>query len=146
MAAQKLLIVDGHSMIFQWPQLRALHDRKTATAREQLVTLLTRYHDASDYHVAVVFDGRGPRANEQENPGGIQIFYSGAGQTADSVIERLVAKYAKTFDIVVATDDHLERTTVESFGGNWMSSESLAREVVQADVDLSDRIARLRKR
>lgn len=146
MAAQKLLIVDGHSMIFQWPQLRALHDQKTATAREQLVTLLTRYHDASDYHVAVVFDGRGPRANEQENPGGIQIFYSGAGQTADSVIERLVAKYAKIFDVVVATDDHLERTTVESFGGDWMSSESLARELIQADVDLTDRIARLRKR
>lgn len=146
MAAQKLLIVDGHSMIFQWPQLRAMHDQKTATAREQLVALLTRYHDASDYHVAVVFDGRGPRANEQENPGGIQIFYSGAGQTADSVIERLAAKYAKIFEVVVATDDHLERTTVESFGGDWMSSESLARELIQADADLTDRIKRLRKR
>jgi hypothetical protein len=145
-AAQKLLIVDGHSMIFQWPQLRAMHDRKTATAREQLVTLLTRYHDASDYHVAVVFDGRGPKANEQENPGGIQIFYSGAGQTADSVIERLVAKYAKIFDVVVATDDYLERTTVESFGGDWTSSESLARDLIQADVDLTERITRLRKR
>ncbi len=146
MAAQKLLIVDGHSMIFQWPQLRAMHDRKTATAREQLITLLTRYHDASDFHVAVVFDGRGSRANEQENPGGIQIFYSGAGQTADSVIERLAAKYAKVFEVVVATDDHLERTTVESFGGDWMSSESLARELIQADADLKDRIKRLRKR
>ncbi len=133
-------------MIFQWPQLRALHDRKTATAREQLVTLLTRLHDSSDYHVAVVFDGKGPKANETDNPGGIQIFYSAVGQTADSVIERLTAKYAKLFDLTVATDDHLERTTVESFGGNWMSSEELAREILQAESNLTDRLARLRKR
>ncbi|MGC1479640.1 MAG: NYN domain-containing protein [Chthoniobacterales bacterium] len=142
---QKLLLVDGHSMIFQWPQLRELHDRKTATAREQLITLLTRYHDASDFHVAVVFDGKGSRANEQDNPGGIQIFYSAAGQTADSVIERLVAKYAKTFDLTVATDDHLERTTVESFGGNWISSESLALDLIAADDALTERLKRLRK-
>jgi hypothetical protein len=143
---QRLLLVDGHSMIFQWPELRALHERKTVTAREQLITLLTRFHDSSDYHVAVVFDGKGPKANETENPGGIQIFYSAAGQTADSVIERLVAKYAKTFDLTVATDDYLERTTVESFGGSWMSSEELARELVQTEADLSDRLKRLRKR
>ncbi len=133
-------------MIFQWPQLRALHERKTATAREQLVTLLTRLHDSSDYHVAVVFDGQGAKANEFPNPGGIQIFYSAAGQTADSVIERLVAKYAKTFDLTVATDDYLERTTVESFGGSWMSSEELARELLQTEADLTDRLKRLRKR
>ena len=106
-------------MIFQWPELSALHARNGAAAREQL----TRYQDSSGRHVVVVFDGKGARANEASEPAGIQVFYSKAGQTADSVIERIVATYASKYDITVATDDHLERTTVESFGGTWISSE-----------------------
>lgn len=133
-------------MIFQWPALRALHDRKSATAREQLARALTRYQDASGTHVIAVFDGKGARDSETSEPAGIQIFYSRAGKTADSVIERIVATYAAKYDIVVATDDHLERTTVESFGGTWMSSESLAVELRAADDDLAGRLDRLRRR
>lgn len=142
----RVLFVDGHSMIFQWPELRALHNRNGAAAREQLARALTRYQDASGTHVVAVFDGKGARDNEASEPAGIQIFYSKAGKTADSVIERLVATYAAKYEVVVATDDHLERTTVESFGGTWMSSETLAMELRAADDDLEDRLARLRRR
>jgi predicted RNA-binding protein with PIN domain len=133
-------------MIFQWPELRALHARNGATARDQLVRLLTRHQDATGMHVVAVFDGKGARANEASEPAGIQVFYSKAGQTADSVIERIVATYAAQYEIVVATDDNLERTTVESFGGTWMSSEILALEMRDADSELDDRIKRLRRR
>jgi len=145
-SAPKVLIVDGHSMIFQWPELCALHARNGAGARERLVHLLTRYQDSSGAHVVVVFDGKGARANEASEPAGVQVFYSKAGQTADSVIERLVATYASKYDIVVATDDYLERTTVESFGGAWMSSEQLALELRGAEDDLGEQIAKLKKR
>ena len=142
----RVLIVDGHSMVFQWPELRKLHGKNTAAAREQLVRLLTRYQDSSGFHVGVVFDGKGSRSTEEKNPGGIQIFYSGSSKTADSVIERIVASYASKYDIVVATDDHMERTTVESFGGSWISSEQLALEMRGADEDVSELISRLRRR
>jgi predicted RNA-binding protein with PIN domain len=141
-----VLIVDGHSMIFQWPELRKLHAKTTASAREQLARLLTRYQDSSGTHVCVVFDGKGARNSEEKNPGGIQIFYSGSAKTADSVIERLVAAYASKYEIVVATDDNMERTTVETFGGSWISSEQLALEMRGADADVSERIDRLRRR
>jgi len=133
-------------MIFQWPELSALHARNGAGAREQLVHMLTRYQASSGRHVVVVFDGKGARANEASEPAGIQVFYSKAGQTADSVIERLVATYASKYDITVATDDHLERTTVESFGGSWISSEQFALDLRGADDDLADQLERLRKR
>lgn len=142
----RVLVVDGHSMVFQWPELRALHGRNGPAAREQLVRALTGYQDATGTHVIVVFDGKGARANEASEPAGIQVFYSKAGQTADSVIERIVATYAAKYEITVATDDHMERTTVESFGGGWMSSESLAMDLRAADADLADRIAKLRRR
>ncbi len=142
----RVLIVDGHSMIFQWPELRELHGKNGATARDQLVRALTRHQDNTGVHVIAVFDGKGDHASQDTEQLGIQVFYSKSGQTADSIIERLVATYASKYEIVVATDDNLERTTVESFGGGWMSSEQLALELRDSDADIDDRIKRLRKR
>jgi len=133
-------------MIFQWPALRALHAKNGPAAREQLTRALTRYQDATGTHVAIVFDGKGRRNNEASEPAGIQVFYSRDGMTADSVIERLVATYAEKYAITVATDDNLERTTVESFGGTWISSEMLALELRSADAEIQERIEKLKRR
>src|SRR6266699_805210 len=98
----RFLIVDGHSVIFSWPELRKLHARRMALARDELVKLLTAYQDASGVRVVAVFDGQGQELSDATAPGGIQIFYSAAGQTADAIIERLVAKYAGQHGITVA--------------------------------------------
>jgi predicted RNA-binding protein with PIN domain len=90
---ESFLIVDGHSIIFAWPELLALQRRSGAAAREDLIKTLTEYQDLSGVNVVVVFDGKGERINEVTEPGGIQIFYSNAGRTADEIVERLVAKY-----------------------------------------------------
>ncbi|GAB4184049.1 MAG: NYN domain-containing protein [Terrimicrobiaceae bacterium] len=139
----RVLIVDGHSIIFQWPELAAKHAGNRLAARESLVKSMTALQDGSDWHVVVVFDGRQARAGEASEPGGIQIFYSANGQTADSVIERLVAKYSQTYDVTVATDDHMERTTVQSFGGRAISSLQLRDEMELAGAELAGRIKRL---
>ncbi|MDX2079685.1 MAG: NYN domain-containing protein [Terrimicrobiaceae bacterium] len=142
----RVLIVDGHSMIFQWPDLADLHARKSAAAREELVRRLRGLQDASDWTVAVVFDGRGAKASDASEPGGIHIFYSKAGQTADSVIERLAAKYALTCDVTVATDDRLERVTAEAFGSSSMSCMQLRLEIEAADSAVGREIEKLRRR
>jgi predicted RNA-binding protein with PIN domain len=51
----RYLIVDGHSVIFAWPELRKLHARRTALARDELVKILTAYQDASGVRVVAVF-------------------------------------------------------------------------------------------
>ena len=112
-------------MIFAWPQLREAHSRRNHSARETLVKQLTEYQDFTGVHVAVVFDGKGVRVSEETAPGGIQVFYSGAGQTADDVIERFVAHYGKENDITVATEDMLERQTAVTFGAQCLSAEGL---------------------
>lgn len=122
---RQVLIVDGHSIIFAWDELRRQHARRNILAREALVKLLTEYHDFSGVHVAVVFDGQGIKVSEETEPGGIQVFYSGSGQTADDVIERLVAKYAAENEITVATDDLLEQQTAITFGAQCLSSDAL---------------------
>jgi len=121
----EFLIVDGHSVIFAWPELRVLHQRKTATARDRLIKILTEYQDQSGINVVVVFDGRGPVITQEGEPGGIQVFYSNSGHTADDIIERLVAKYGKLYPITVATCDMLEQQTTVAFGGNCISADGL---------------------
>ncbi len=130
---QKILIVDGHSMIFQWPELSGSYATQGPSVRDALVRMLTSLQDSSDWKVAVVFDGKGGKPSSEGEPGGINIFYSKSGQTADSIIERLAAKYAPTCDVTVATDDHLERLTVESFGAVSISSRQLQSEMEAAE-------------
>jgi len=124
------LVVDGHSIIFAWPELRALHDRRGALARETLVKQLRDYQDWSGTRVVVVFDGRGASVSQAGEPGEIQVFYSRAGQTADSIIERLASKYAERFRLVVATADYLEQETASASGAETVSPEGL-RELLQ---------------
>jgi predicted RNA-binding protein with PIN domain len=142
----RVLIVDGHSVIFAWPEVRAKHARRTALARDAVIKALTEYQDNSGVHVVAVFDGKGARANEATEPGGIQVFYSGADQTADDIIERLVAKYAGKHDITVATSDRLEQMTVNTFGASWISAENLPSLLEEARQTLDRNLKNLKKR
>ncbi|MGA3170200.1 MAG: NYN domain-containing protein [Chthoniobacteraceae bacterium] len=141
----RVLIVDGHSVIFAWPRMRAMHARRTALARDAIIKALTEYQDVSGVHVVAVFDGKGARANEATEPGGIQVFYSGVDQTADDIIERLVAKYAGLHDITVATSDHLEQVTVNAFGASFLSAESLPALLDEARQTLDRNLKKLKK-
>lgn len=142
----KILIVDGHSMIFQWPELAARYAAHGAVVRESLIKMLTALQDGSDWMVAVVFDGKGVRATEAEEPCAIKVFYSRTGQTADEIIERLAAKYAADCEVTVATDDRLERLTVESFGALSISSQQLQSEISLANREVQEAIWQLARR
>jgi len=142
----RYLIVDGHSVIFAWPELRKLHGRRTFLARDELIKTLTSYQDASSVRVVVVFDGKGEKSNEDSSPGGIQVFYSAAGQTADAIVERLVAKYASQHEITVATDDHMEQQTATSFGALVVSAEGLRAWIEDAENDLRRQIKAHRRK
>lgn len=119
------LIVDGHSVIFAWPELRQLHKRRTSLAREALARKLRDYQDWTGTRVAVVFDGKGTATSASAEPGEIQIFYSQAGQTADSIIERLASKYGSRYKLLVATSDVLEQETASACGAECISAEGL---------------------
>ena len=146
-AAREYLLVDGHSVIFAWPELRALHVRRMAAAREALVKALTAYQDQSGVQVVVVFDGQGARTSEETEPGGIQVFYAPAGRTADGIIERLVAKYADTYRLTVATSDHLEQQTAMSFGAaGCVSAEGLRDVLANAGREFDRRAKAFRRK
>ena len=121
----RYLIVDGHSVIFAWPELRKVHARRSSIAREALLKQLRDYQDWTGVHVVVVFDGKGKKVDAISDPAEVQVFYSRSGQSADAIIERLASKYAKRFEMMVATSDSMEAETVRACGAESVSPEGL---------------------
>jgi uncharacterized protein len=121
----RYLIVDGHSVIFAWPELRGLLARRSSLARESLIKQLRDYQDWTGVRVVVVFDGKGRKVGASSDPGDVQIFYSRSGQSADAIIERLASKYAKRYELLVATSDSMEAETVHACGAESISPEAL---------------------
>jgi predicted RNA-binding protein with PIN domain len=121
----RYLIVDGHSVIFALPELRKLHARRSALARETLIKQLRDYQDWTGVRVVIVFDGKGRKIEATSDPADVQVFYSRTGQTADAIIERLASKYAKRFELMVATSDSMEGETVQACGAEWISPQGL---------------------
>ena len=121
----RYLIVDGHSVIFAWPELRKVHARRSSAAREALLKQLRDYQDWTGVHVVVVFDGKGKKVDAISDPAEVQVFYSRSGQSADAIIERLASKYAERFEIMVATSDSMEAETVRACGAESVSPDAL---------------------
>lgn len=141
------LIVDGHSVIFSWDDLRELHARHPARAREELCTRLRLLHDTGAERVVVVFDGQGKRITADKPTGDdIQVIYSNSRRTADTVIERLTARYAADFRITVVTADRLEQITVSTFGGYFLRPEELLRKLRTREEEIRRSLEKTRSR
>ena len=113
------ILVDGYSLLHNWPELAAGRPRHSAAARDELIGQLTRYQDTSGTPVTVVFDGSGPKrgAGKDEFVRHVEVLYSGGGQTADDLIERAAYRFKSFGDVLVVTDDYAVRDTVISGGG-----------------------------
>jgi len=144
MSRKQYLLVDGHSVIYQWPELRALHQRQPNKCRELLIRLLNDLHDTSDWLVTLVFDGKsGPM--EPVQPGKMALIYSQEGQTADSIIERLVGQVSDPTCIYVVTADGAERVTVESLGAIVLSPDWLKDELQRVNSDWQGTLNQIHK-
>ena len=128
----RYLIVDGHSVIFAWPELRKLQARRSSLARDVLIRQLRAYQDWTGVHVVVVFDGKGKKVDVTSEPADVQVFYSRTGQSADAIIERLASKYAKRFELMVATSDLMEAETVHACGAESISPDGLRELLAEA--------------
>lgn len=142
--APRYLIVDGHSIIHAWDDLRRLHLRteKRYLAREELLKRMRTLQDMSGERVVVVFDGTGSKITDERETDGVQVFYADAGHTADAVIERLAAKYAAQFAIRVCTADRMIWDGVRASGAEWISPDMLRFEVERAEGEMRGRIAK----
>ena len=137
------LLVDGHSVIHAWPELRREHrvSARRHLARNELLKRLRNFQDMTGTQVVVVFDGARQGTNEEREPQGLQIIYADPGTTADTVLERLVARYGKERPMRVVSADGMVRETILSLGAEWISPEILRSLCDAAETSMRSRLA-----
>jgi uncharacterized protein len=141
------LVIDGHSVIFAWADLRRLHDQNRAAARKALADRLQHLHDTTRWRVTLVMDGKLGTAIPmgKRKATDMVISYATADQTADSIIERLVAASGVAAEIMVVTADEAERLTVESLGAATASPDWLRREILMEHASFADELDRVHR-
>jgi predicted RNA-binding protein with PIN domain len=136
------ILVDGYSLLHNWPELAPCQPRHSALARDELVHVLTRYHDATGERITVFFDGAGapPGVPANESDMAVEVLFSRAGQTADEMIERAAHRFQAYGEVLVVTDDHAERDTVAGMGGMTASCANFIRTIEKALTELRDEL------
>jgi predicted RNA-binding protein with PIN domain len=136
------ILVDGYSLLHNWPELAPDKPRHSAAARDELVHRLTLYRDATGTPITIVFDGANNdiRLSTVESTPEMEILYSRAGQTADDIIERVTHRMSAYGEVLAVTDDFAERDTVIAMGGVASSCLSFIQTVENALAELKDDI------
>ena len=142
----RYLVVDGHSVIFAWADLRAMHTRNRAAARKVLAERLQHLHDTTSWRVTLVLDGKmGTAVATIRKPTDMVIAYATADQTADSIIERLVAASGVAEQILVITADEAERRVVETLDAAVASPSWLREELEREGASFANDLERIHR-
>ena len=131
------ILVDGYSLLHNWPELAAGRPRHSAAAREELIHRLTLYRDATGTPITIFFDGANvaPHKTGVESTPELEVLYSRTGQTADQMIERATHRFREFGEVLAVTDDHAERDTVIAMGGLASSCMNFIQTVESALTD-----------
>jgi len=136
------ILVDGYSLLHNWPELAPGQPRHSARARAELIHVLTRYQDVTGTPVTIFFDGSGAPAgtpSHESNPA-VEVLFSRAGQTADDMIERAAYRFSAYGEALAVTDDVAERDTVTGMGGLASSCANFIRMIESALTELQDEL------
>ncbi len=136
------ILIDGYSLLHNWPRLAPGQPRHSAAAREELIRRLTLYRDAIGTPITIVFDGANAdsRLSAIESTRELEILYTRTGQTADDVIERATHRFRPYGEVLAVTDDFAERDTVISMGGLASSCGNFIHTVESALAEQADDI------
>ena len=136
------ILVDGYSLLHNWPELAPGRPRHSAAARDELIEHLRQYQDATGTPITIFFDGGGaptgtlPATSSPE----LEVLFSRSGQTADQMIERAAHRFAPYGEVLAITDDLAERETVISLGGLASSCRNFIQTVENALAEMADDI------
>ena len=136
------ILVDGYSLLHNWPELAPGRPRHSAAARDELIARLTLYQDAIGTPITIFFDGFGSINGTAAalSTAHVEVLYSPSGQTADQMIERAANRFAPYGEVLAVTDDHAERETVISLGGSTSSCWHFIRSVEETLKELGEEI------
>jgi len=126
------LIVDGYNIIYAWPEFEKNRDTGFDYARSKLVSVLADHAALTGLKVVVVFDAHQIKggAERTEFVDGVDVIYTQQGETADSLIERMVGSFKENGGpVYVATSDWAEQVIVFGRGAFRLTPGELREQV-----------------
>ncbi len=162
MARRALLVVDGYNVIYGTTRYQGLIDEHAGAgaladvahlsrdpyghdpfgrAREALLADVAAYAQGT-YDPVIVYDAAGNLADDRPDfsAAGVRVVFSKTGESADTVIERLVTKARReNRDVLLVTSDNTIRFTVGGVPVTSISSQLLATDIgaVAKDAELA---------
>lgn len=130
--SRPVLVVDAYNVIHDWwrPQDKVA----LGMCRERLLNELASYASTEDVRTIVVFDaGLVPGKAVRDEQAGLEVVFSAADETADTVIERLCFELSASAPaITVATSDRVQAQVVFGKGVFRMSAPHLKATIERA--------------
>ena len=132
-------IVDGYNVINSWPELLKLRNN-LEEARHQLIQILAEYAAYEKYDLVIVFDAM--FTDDEEHIERVNdhflLIYTGAGETADSRIERLSYDMVRAGkEVHVVTSDGAEQSVILGAGAYRIPSLEFRKTVKRAKKQLN---------
>ncbi|MEI6892626.1 MAG: NYN domain-containing protein [Pontiella sp.] len=115
------LIIDGYNLLHVVDELKALLRSDLSLARHRFIRLIENTAHRMAPQTTVVFDGKEAGQDSALTAKHLEIYFSPSKHTADTIIERLVAKFESPEKILVVTSDRAEADAVLSDGAQVMS-------------------------
>ncbi len=127
------IIIDGYNLIRKSPALGALDRIDIQQGRDALVDRLAAYKQIKPHRITVVFDGSNTFSFSQSRDyiKGIEIKFSRGGESADTVIKKMVGNQREKA-LVVSSDKEVVKVA-ESFGAATISSFEFEEKLAMAE-------------
>lgn len=127
----KTIILDACNLLHAWPDYREMMDRHFESALQKLTHEARVFHDLDGTPVSLVVDGKGETLEWQHptSEPSLTWAYAPKGVSADTIIERWVARWPDASELTVVTGDRALAQTVESHGASTWSPGSFLDEV-----------------
>lgn len=135
---KKLLIVDGYNLIYATDRYKKWRDSDLELARVKLIEDLATLKALHDYEIVLVFDAAKTDARGRTNAQvlGIEVWFTRAGETADTMIEKMAARSRFEGDVIVATSDYSQQKVVFRPGVLRKSCRELVAELESTEQDI----------
>ncbi|MDA8233914.1 MAG: NYN domain-containing protein [Clostridia bacterium] len=136
----EVLIVDGYNLLHAWPEMVGYAQENLEDARLKLLDLLADYQGYKGNRIFVVFDAHRVKGGYEklESHGALQVIYTGEGDTADSVIERLVGELVGQSRVFVATSDYDQQKIIFGRGAYRISARELIIELKDVKKEIEE--------
>lgn len=132
---QEFYVVDGYNVIHAWPDFVKMLENGFDHCRDKLVGILANFAGFEGASIKVVFDAHLVKKGLEhlEKVNGVEVYYTQEGETADSLIERIVGDLIKQGNVYVVTSDWDEQRIIFGRGAYRLTPKEFRAQVIKVN-------------